>query len=43
MKKCVFILAILGFQTVEAQKIGELFRKSTTFAEQYKPGLSQTI
>lgn len=40
MKKCVFILAIIGFQTVEAQKIGELFRKSTTFAEQYKPGLS---
>jgi hypothetical protein len=40
MKKCVFILAILGFQTVEAQKIGELIRKSTTFAEQYKPGLS---
>jgi len=40
MKKCVFILAILGFQTVEAQKIGELIRKSTAFAEQYKPGLS---
>mgnify|MGYP000719305310 FL=1 len=40
MKKYVFIVAILGFQTVEAQKIGDLIRKSTTFAEQYKPGLS---
>ena len=40
MKIFVFIAAIIGFQTVEAQKIGDLIRKSTTFAEQYKPGLS---
>ena len=40
MKIFVFIAAIIAFQTVEAQKIGDLIRKSTTFAEQYKPGLS---
>ena len=40
MKIFVFIAAIIGFQTVEAQKIGDLIRKSTTLAEQYKPGLS---
>ncbi len=40
MKIFVFIAAIIAFQTVKAQKIGDLIRKSTTFAEQYKPGLS---
>ena len=40
MKIFVFIAAIIAFQTVEAQKIGDLIRKSTTLAEQYKPGLS---
>ena len=40
MKKYVLILALIGFQTVEAQKIGDLLKKATTRAEQFKQGLS---
>jgi hypothetical protein len=32
MKKLVFIVAILGFQTLEAQKIGDLLKKASNMA-----------
>jgi hypothetical protein len=40
MKKLVFIAAILGFQTVEAQKIGELLKKASNMALPSSSGLS---
>ena len=40
MKKYVLILALISFQTLQAQKIGDLLKKSTVFAEEYKTGLS---
>lgn len=40
MKKLVFIAAILGFQTVEAQKIGELLKKASNIALPSSSGLS---
>jgi len=40
MKKYLLILAIASIQTINAQNIGNLFKKATTLAEQYKPGLS---
>jgi hypothetical protein len=40
MKKLVFIAAILGFQTVEAQKIGDLLKKASNMALPSSPGLS---
>jgi hypothetical protein len=40
MKKLVFIAAILGFQTVEAQKIGELLKKASNMALPPSSGLS---
>lgn len=40
MKKLVFIAAILGFQTVEAQKIGDLLKKASNMALPSSSGLS---
>ena len=40
MKKYLLILAIASIQTINAQNIGNLFKKATTLSEQYKPGLS---
>ena len=40
MKKLVFIAAILGFQTVEAQKIGDLLKKASNMAMPSTSGLS---
>ena len=40
MKKYLLILAIASIQTINAQNIGNLFKKATTLTEQYKPGLS---
>ena len=40
MKKLVFIAAILGFQTVEAQKIGDLLKKASNMAMPSSSGLS---
>ena len=40
MKKYVFILAILGFQTLQAQKIGNLIKRATSSLESPKTGLS---
>ncbi|MCE2824598.1 MAG: DUF4197 domain-containing protein [Sediminibacterium sp.] len=40
MKKLVFITAILGFQTVEAQKIGDLLKKASNMALPASSGLS---
>jgi hypothetical protein len=40
MKKFLLILAIASIQTINAQNIGNLFKKATTLSEQYKPGLS---
>jgi hypothetical protein len=40
MKKLVFIAAILGFQTVEAQKIGDLLKKASNLAMPSTSGLS---
>ncbi len=40
MKKLVFIAAIIGFQTVEAQKIGDLLKKASNMAMSSASGLS---
>ncbi len=40
MKKLVFIAAILGFQTVKAQKIGDLLKKASNIAMPSSTGLS---
>ena len=40
MKKLVFIVAILGFQTLEAQKIGDLLKKASNMAMPSSGGLS---
>ena len=40
MKKLVFIATILGFQTVEAQKIGDLLKKASNIALPSSSGLS---
>jgi len=40
MNKLVFIAAILGFQTVEAQKIGDLLKKASNMAMPSTSGLS---
>jgi hypothetical protein len=40
MKKLVFIAAILGFQTVGAQKIGDLLKKASNMAMPSTSGLS---
>ena len=40
MKKLVFIAAILGFQTVEAQKIGDILKKASNLALPSSSGLS---
>jgi hypothetical protein len=40
MKKLVFIAAILGFQTVEAQKIGDLLKKASNMTMPSSSGLS---
>ena len=40
MKKLVFIVAILGFQTVEAQKLGDLLKKATNISLPSSSGLS---
>jgi hypothetical protein len=40
MKKYVFILALLGFQTLHAQKLGNLIKKATSALEPSKTGLS---
>jgi len=40
MKKLVFITAILGFQNVEAQKIGDLLKKASNMAMPSTSGLS---
>ena len=40
MKKLVLLIAIGCAQTLQAQNIGNLFKKATTLTEQYKPGLS---
>jgi hypothetical protein len=40
MKKYVLILALLGFQTLHAQKLGNLIKKATSTLEPSKTGLS---
>ena len=40
MKKYVLILALLGFQTLHAQKLGNLIKKATSALEPSKTGLS---
>ena len=40
MKKLVFIVAILGFQTLEAQKIGDLLKKASNMSMPSSGGLS---
>ena len=40
MKKLVFIASILGFQTVEAQKIGDLLKKASNMTLPASSGLS---
>ena len=40
MKKYVLILALLGFQTVHAQKLGNLIKKATSTLDLSKTGLS---
>jgi len=40
MKKYVFILALLGFQTLHAQKLGNLIKRATSALEPSKNGLS---
>jgi len=40
MKKYVLILALIGFQTLQAQKIGNLIKKATSALDPSKSGLS---